>query len=336
MEAVPDDLFQHDAHTFPQMDPTVAAKQAQVNAAAEKELKARAAAEAKERKAEEALVKKSMALPSKTQKANGAAVDLKVVKNRELIAHKIRLYYKKLGHLLSSKEPKTLPKDDEGLAELLANIETELHSKGGIELASKLVLGVCFGAEQLNQQFNPFGLMLSGPAASFTNTVQANRKEWDDLVTEFAISNAEWFVVSFSAVLISISSISPPVSFPSQSHMCKTPKRSPKERCLRCMLHVPLRMLLCLRCMLHLVLRMLLCLRCMLHLVLRMLLCVPPTNARASVRRVRELQTPRRSANHSPVAFHPVGSTVFCVVAVASAVASLCTCHCVCMQPTLA
>jgi hypothetical protein len=308
MEAVPDDLFQHDAHTFPHMDPTVAAKQAQVNAAAEKELKVRAAAEAKERKAEEALVKKSMALPSKTQKANGAAVDLKVVKNRELIAHKIRLYYKKLGHLLSSKEPKTLPKDDEGLAELLANIETELHSKGGIELASKLVLGVCFGAEQLNQQFNPFGLMLSGPAASFTNTVQANRKEWDDLVTEFAISNAEWFVVSFSAVLISISSISPLVSFPSQSHMCKTPKRSPKERCLRCMLHLPL----------------------------RMLLCVPPTNARASVRRVGELQTPRRSANHSPVAFHPVGSTVFCVVAVASAVASLCTCHCVCMQPTLA
>jgi hypothetical protein len=192
MEAVPDDLFQHDNTTFPREDPSVLAKQAQINAAAEKEHKAREAAEAKARKAEEALVKKSMALPTKAQKE--AIVDSKAVHKRELMAHKIRLYFAKLGHLITTKEPKTLPKDDEGLATLLAAIETELSSKGGIEMAGKGLIGLCFGFEQVTQQFNPLGLMLSGPTASLTNTVQANRKEWDDLVTEFAISNAEWFI----------------------------------------------------------------------------------------------------------------------------------------------
>lgn len=189
MEAVPDDLFQHDMHTFPRDDPAVLAKQAQVNAAAEKEIKAREAAEAKERKKDEAMVKKALAPVKKDVPHDNA-------RKCQLMAHKIRLYYKKLPHCLSSKEPKTLPKDEEGLAELLAAIETELHSKGGIEMAGKLTIGVCTAVEQLNQQFNPFGLMLSGPAASFTMSVQANRKDWDDLMTEFAISNAELFCVS--------------------------------------------------------------------------------------------------------------------------------------------
>jgi len=194
MEAVPDDLLQHDLHTFPRDDPSVLAKQAQINAAAERELKARAAAEAKERKAEEAQVKRAMAMPTKAQR-DANAVDARGVRKRELMAHKIRLYYKLLGHRLSSKEPKTLPKDDESLTELLAQVETELQSKGGIESAGKLMVGSAFALEQLNQQFNPFGLMLSGPAASLTSTVQANKSEWDELVTEFAIANAEWFVV---------------------------------------------------------------------------------------------------------------------------------------------
>jgi hypothetical protein len=168
----------------------VLAKQAQINAAAEKELKAREAADAKERKKDEAMVKKALAPIKKEPDVSASA------RRCQLMAHKIRLYYKKLPHCLSTKEPKALPKDEEGLAELLATIETELHSKGGIEMAGKITIGICGAAEQLNQQFNPFGLMLSGPAASFTGSVQANRAEWDDLVTEFAIANAEWFVVS--------------------------------------------------------------------------------------------------------------------------------------------
>jgi len=194
MEAIPDDLFQHDAHTFPRDDPAVLAKQAAINAAAAKEQKAQEAAEAKARKAEEATVKKSLAMPTKAQR--DAMVDAKVVKKREMLAHKIRLYFRLLPHRISIKEPKTLPKDEEGLLELLATIETELCSKGGIESASKVMVGLAFGIEQVNQQFNPFGLMLSGPAASLTSTVQANQKEWDDTVTEFAIANAEYFMVS--------------------------------------------------------------------------------------------------------------------------------------------
>jgi len=189
---IPDDIFQRDMQTFPREDPAVLAKQAQLNAAAEKQQKAQAAAEAKERKAEEALVKKAMAMPAK---GGSKALDVRAVKQRELMAHKIRLYFKLLGDKLSTKEPKTLPKDDEGLAELLATIETELQSKGGIESAGKLMLGGAFAIEQVNQQFNPFGLMLSGPAASLTSSVAANRSEWNDMVTEFAISNAEWFCV---------------------------------------------------------------------------------------------------------------------------------------------
>jgi len=194
MEAVPDDLLQHDLHTFPRDDPAVLAKQAQVNAAAERELKARAAAEAKERKQDEAMVKKALAPKTKAAPSD-ANVDTKAARRREMMAHKIRLYYKKLGHNLTSKEPKTLPKDEEGLAELLAAIETELHSKGGIDYASKLTVGGCAAFEQVTAAYNPLGLMISGPVASLTKTMEANRNEWDELVTEFAIANAEWFVV---------------------------------------------------------------------------------------------------------------------------------------------
>lgn len=133
-------------------------------------------------------------MPTKREKQE--VTDVKNVRKRELMAHKIRLYYKLLGHKLSSKEPKSLPKDDEGLAELLAQVETELHSKGGIEGASKLVLGGAFAAEQFNAQFNPFGLHLSGPVASLSGSMAANRADWEELATEFAISNAEWFCVS--------------------------------------------------------------------------------------------------------------------------------------------
>jgi hypothetical protein len=191
MEAVPDDLLRHDLSTFPQENPAVLAKQAAVNAAAEKERKQQEAAEARERKAEEAKVKKSLAMPTGKERATTQTLD---VRKRELIAHKIRLYFKLLGHKLTTKEPKTLPKTDEELLELLAMVETELQSKGGIEGASKLMIGTAFALEQVNAQFNPFGLMLSGPAASLSSSVAANRKEWDELVTEFAISNAEWFV----------------------------------------------------------------------------------------------------------------------------------------------
>jgi malonyl CoA-acyl carrier protein transacylase len=37
--------------------------------------------------------------------------------------------------------------------------------------------------------------MLSGPAASLTATVAANKEQWHETITEFAIANAEWFMM---------------------------------------------------------------------------------------------------------------------------------------------
>ena len=195
MEAVPDDIFQHDLHTMPHGDPAVLAKQAQLNAAAEKEMKAREAAQAKERKAEEARVKKAMAMPTGKQRDSQELLDMKAARARELMVRKISLYYSKLGHKLSSKPPKAFPRDDTALAELLAGIEAELQSQGGVEQAATGLIAFAKVVEQVNATFNPLGLMLSGPRASLASSIEANRKEWDELVTEFAISNAEWFCV---------------------------------------------------------------------------------------------------------------------------------------------
>jgi hypothetical protein len=190
MQAPPDDLFQRDS-TIPTEDPGVAANRVKQQQQLKKE---QAALEAQEKKraAEEAKrVKKDMATPGTKEKAAAIVTADK----RELKKHKIRLYYEKLGHKLSSKPPKTLPSDDAAIDELLASIECELHSNGGIEQAGTAYLSGMAAIEQLTAVYNPLGLQLSGPAASLSSTVSQNKEKWDELITEFAISNAEWFMI---------------------------------------------------------------------------------------------------------------------------------------------
>lgn len=190
MNAPPDDLFRMD-DTIPTEDPAIAASQAKQRAAFEKEQKALAAQEKKMQAEEAKKVKKDMERPGHKEKA-AAEVSARTRENK---AHKIRLYYEKLGHKLSTKAPKTLPTDDAKLDELLASIECELHSNGGIEQAGVAFISGMAAVEQLTAVFNPLGLQLSGPAASLSSTVAQNKAKWDELITEFAISNAEYFMI---------------------------------------------------------------------------------------------------------------------------------------------
>lgn len=194
MQDVPNDVFQHDIQSFPQEDPKVLEAQAKAILAEEKARKAQDATAKKDQAALNKLLKEANT-PVAKKAAPHAEEEVKALRNRELMAHKIRLYFRKLGHKISVKEPKTLPRDEAGLHELLFAIETELQSSGGIEIAGGLFVQTAFTLEKLNQTFNPLGLLLSGPEASLAQTIAQNRDKWDELVTEFAIANAEWLMV---------------------------------------------------------------------------------------------------------------------------------------------
>jgi len=125
------------------------------------------------------------------QKPSGPPDTKKLV----MIQHKINLYFQYFGDKLSFKAPKTLPKDFDSNDELLKRIQTELQGAGGIDFArSNFIVGVN-AVEQLNTQFDPFGLRLSGPNVSLTQVMIANQQQWDALIVEFAIEHAEWFMV---------------------------------------------------------------------------------------------------------------------------------------------
>ena len=199
MQGVPEDVFRGDVDSFPDRDPRITAELAKQHEKALKEQKQRDVEEAKRAKKEAAQVKKMQEMPvvAKKQPATKTPVPsaTKEARDRELKAHKIRLYFRKLGHKLTVREPKQLPRSDEELDELLASIETELHSQGGIDQAGMLFINGSFAIEAITQQFNPLGLRLSGPAASLTQTVAANKDKWEELITEVAIANAEWFMM---------------------------------------------------------------------------------------------------------------------------------------------
>lgn len=193
MEGVLEDAFQSDIQTFPGADPReveamqkAEAKRARENAAAEK---ARVAAAKKEA----AVVKKIVSTP--VHKPEAEVSEMARARKRELAAQKIRLYFKHFGHKLSVKEPKSLPKDDSAVFELLAAIETELCSAGGIQQADAMFVHGAAAVEQFTAVYNPLGLQLSGPAASLSATVAANKEQWQETVLEFAIANAEWFMI---------------------------------------------------------------------------------------------------------------------------------------------
>jgi hypothetical protein len=191
---VPDDLFMHDVQTMPMEDPAIAAK---LRAEIEKANKVQEAAEKKARgrpPGTKNAPKQPASVPAST---NGAAASGAAALNRRNIKlQKITLYFAHLGHKIKQKQPKELPKGDQEIDELLASIECELHAAGGIEKASVFVVTGAQAVENLMPHFNPFGWDLSGPQVSFAAAVAANQKKWEDLVKEFAISNAEWFCVS--------------------------------------------------------------------------------------------------------------------------------------------
>ncbi len=123
-------------------------------------------------------------------------------KQKLIYARKARLYFAKLSHKISITEPKVYPKSLEGLKALVDAIETELSSEGGIELAGGMFLNAAKGLERLTTVFNPLNLMLTGPAASLSLTAMQSREAWNDLVTEFAITYSEWFMVGPTKRLI--------------------------------------------------------------------------------------------------------------------------------------
>lgn len=186
------DVIQADLANFPTEDPARAAaraKQEQADAKARKE----------EEKASAARVKKGLAMPPQISDAAKANND------REVKLLKIRLYFSKLGHKIPIKEPKAMPRTDAEIDELLLMIETHLQSHGGIEMAGTMYQSSFAAIEMITMQFNPLNLHLSGPAVSLSATVAQNREKWDELLTEFAIAHAEWFMMGPGKRLIGFS-----------------------------------------------------------------------------------------------------------------------------------
>lgn len=193
-----DELVSKDVNSFPREDPAVLAARAKQMVEDDKIRKEEERRRKQEEKEEAAQVKKLAA--SNKPAAQPVAKDPKrQAAEREMKAMKIRLYFRHLPHKIGFKEPKVLPSDDAGLDSLLLSIEAELQSAGGVDIASNMFIGFFGTLEAVTQHYNPLNLHLSGPAASLAGTVQANKKQWEEMVTEFAISNAEWFLVSLVA-----------------------------------------------------------------------------------------------------------------------------------------
>lgn len=196
MQGFPEEIYQHDMQTFPKEDPRIVESQAKQAAAAIK------AQQEEERKAKADAVKLNKAMkeappPKKTAAKAGTTDKSEEAKRIELKRRKIKLYFatEKIAKKLSVKEPKTLPKSEDEVDDLLAEIEADLHSSGGIKQAGLMYVNGCVALENLTQVFNPLGWDLRGPKVSFAATVAANKEQWEELVTEFAISNAEWFML---------------------------------------------------------------------------------------------------------------------------------------------
>lgn len=188
-----DELVSKDVNSFPREDPAILAARAKQMLEDEKIRKEHERQRKQEEKEEAAQVKKAAATKAPVRAVEASPKQQAAA--RELKAMKIRLYFRHLKHKIGIKEPAKLPTEDAELDSLLLSIEAELQSAGGVEIASNIYTGGVSAFEALTQHYNPLNLHLSGPVASLAGTVQANKKQWDELVTEFAISNAEWFLV---------------------------------------------------------------------------------------------------------------------------------------------
>lgn len=207
--SLPGDIVSSDLNTFPGVQDPVLVEKARK--AAERVEAERAKQADKSRKAAQAILKdmeqekaataKKQPAPKKEAGSSGVGAD---ARRRELKVRKCKLYFAKLGDKLSTREPKAYPKTEEGIDELLAEIEADLHSAGGIQQAGLFYVNGCVAVEQASHVFNPLGWELSGPVTSLGATVASNRAQWEDLVTEFAISNAEYFMVGPGKRLIAM------------------------------------------------------------------------------------------------------------------------------------
>ena len=186
MEGLPSDIFDHDRKTFPMKDSQMEAKlKAQVR---------------KAEVAEEAEAKRR----GRPKGSTNAAKTAQKPPPPPAVAHrhgtiqektdKIRLYFHYLSHKISVSEPKTYPTTHEGLDSILSQIQCQLHGEGGIEKAGVMYVAAANGVEKLTQVWNPLGWNLSGPAVSLGQAVSANEDKWKDLVKEFAIEHARYFM----------------------------------------------------------------------------------------------------------------------------------------------
>jgi hypothetical protein len=193
--AVIDELLSQDYQTFPRDDPAELARQAKRMVEEDKMRKEQEKERKEAEKREAAAVKKAVAMPVKGKEAPPAAKS-GAVPAIALKRMKVQLYFKHLGHKLSLKEPKNLlTMGEEDVDTLLSSIQAELQSAGGIDMASNFFVGGVAAFEQITNQWNPLGLALSGPAASLTGSVAANKDKWEELVKEFAIEYAEYFLM---------------------------------------------------------------------------------------------------------------------------------------------
>jgi hypothetical protein len=189
MEGLPSDIFDHDVKTFPVRDSETAKKleaqmrKAEMQEEADKKRRGRPPGSTKAPKEEKRSAQPPPPVPQ--QKRAGTIAQK---------TQKVRLYFHYLSHKISFPEPKTYPTTDEGLDELLDKIECQLHGEGGIEKAGSLYVMGVGGVEKLMDYVNPLGWNLSGPSVSLSAAVAANEEKWKDLVKEFAIENAGWFM----------------------------------------------------------------------------------------------------------------------------------------------
>lgn len=189
-----EEIARETVRSMPAADPKVVAQMEREQA--KKQKQAEEARKKEERDAKLAQ-QRMAALDKNSAQSKEAKKDPKTLEaEMTLNLHKIRLYYEKLGHKLTSQMPKTLPKTPEAARVLKDAIECELQSTGGIESAAGVYMTGVQLFEQSTQFFNPLDLQLSGPYISLTQAAAQNQDKLNDLVTEFAIQHSEWFMFS--------------------------------------------------------------------------------------------------------------------------------------------
>lgn len=192
---VPDDLFVHDVQSFPREDPRMVEQRQKMQQQAEKLQKAEEAAAKKAEKEQVAAskAKRANAPPPINEAKAEEFRQAKLAKELALKQQKIRLYFQKLSHKLQMKEPKVYPKTLEATNELLESVEGELASQTGIDSARQYYFMALQGLEAADKA-SGYQLGVSGPAVSITQAAANSKKDWEDLITECAIANAEWLM----------------------------------------------------------------------------------------------------------------------------------------------